>query len=442
MILTATVMGLGMHHGAWRFRDGDPFDHVSPDFWTDIARTAEAGKLHAIFLADTLDVSEERFARPNLGALDPAVVLSLMAAVTERIGLVGTSSTTFNEPFNLARRFGSLDALSRGRAGWNAVTTFVPGVAANFGDAPLPPGEQRYDRAREFLDVVLQLWDSWGADAPVGDKASGVFVDGDRVRRIDHRGEHFVVRGPSTLPRSPQGRPVVFQAGASAAGRDLAARYADVVFTAQNVLADAVAFRADIRARALAYGRPEGSVLVLPGLLPILGPSREAALERKNRLDDLRGIGPELEKLALRVGLPVSELALDAPLPVARIEANSGFRGSEGFRDAAVNLAVTQGLTVRELLYANGGGHLQVVGTATDVADVIGEWTAAGAADGFNLMIDAFPSGLDDVVRDLVPLLQARCQFHTDYPATTLRDNLGLPPLLENQGHDLLHAHP
>ncbi|GAA1847418.1 LLM class flavin-dependent oxidoreductase [Pseudonocardia ailaonensis] len=426
MILTATVMGLGMHHGAWRYRDGDPFDQTDPAYYVQIATTAERGGLHAIFLADTLDVSEERFARPNLGALDPAVVLSVMAAHTERIGLVGTSSTTFNEPYNLARRFASLDAMSRGRAGWNAVTTFVPAVAGNFGGLPLPAHDERYARAAEFLDVVIGLWESWEPGATVGDKAGNVYVDPSRVHALDHVGPHFAVRGPSTLPRSPQGRPVIFQAGASEGGRELAAQYADVVFTAQNTLAGAVEFRSDVRRRAVAHGRPADSIKVLPGLLPVLGSTTAEAQRRKDTLDELRGIGPELEKLALRVGVPVAELDLDRPLPVDKIRANAGFRGSHGFRDAAVGLAEREQLTVRELLYANGGGHLQVVGTPEELADTAQTWLEAGAADGFNLMIDAFPSGLDTVVDHVVPLLRRRCLFPQDYAGTTLRAHLGL----------------
>lgn len=431
LILTATVMGLGMHHGAWRFRDGDPFDQTTPEYYRRIATTAERGGLHAVFLADTLDVSEERFARPNLGALDPAVVLAQMAAHTERIGLVGTSSTTFNEPYNLARRFASLDALSHGRAGWNAVTTFVPAVARNFGGTELPPHAERYARAAEFLDVVLGLWGSWEPRATVGDKAGNVYVDPDRVHELNHQGPHFSVKGPATLPRSRQGRPVVFQAGSSEGGRELAARYADAVFTAQNTLAGALAFRADIRRRAAAHGRSPDAVKVLPGLLPVLGSTTAEARARKDALDELRGTEAELEKLALRVGLPPGELDLDAPLPVARIRRNTGFRGSHGFRDAAVELTERDGLTVRELLYANGGGHLQIVGTPEQMADTAAAWFEAGAADGFNLMIDVLPSGLEAVVNEAVPLLRRRCLFPREYLGDTLRAHLGLPPVSE-----------
>jgi FMN-dependent oxidoreductase (nitrilotriacetate monooxygenase family) len=429
-LLTATVMGLGMHLGAWRYRDGDPYDYLRLDYFRDIARTAERGLLHALFLADTLALSEENLERPNLGAHDPAIVLAALASVTEHLGLVATTSTTFNEPFNVARRFATLDHLSGGRAAWNVVTTFVPDVAANFGSAALPQHDDRYTRAEEFLDVVLGLWASWRPGSQVGDKAGGVFADRDRVVRLDHHGRHFRVAGPLTLPATPQGRPVIFQAGASEQGRRLAARTADVVFTVQNTLDGAAAFRSDIRGRATAYGRSADAVKVMPGIVPLIGRTREEAQQRKLELDELSA-DAELRKLAVRVGVPVGALKLDEPLPVHLIRENTSFNASHGFRDAAVRLAETEGLTVRELLYRNGGGHLQVVGTAADVADTIERWHAAGAADGFNLMIDVFPDGLDAVIGELVPELQRRGLFHTNYEGATLRESLGLPPLTD-----------
>jgi FMN-dependent oxidoreductase (nitrilotriacetate monooxygenase family) len=426
VILSATIMGLGMHLAAWRAREGDAVDYVDPELYREIARTAEAGKLHCVFLADTLTNAEEGTDRPALGAMDPAVVLAIMAGVTERVGLVGTASTTFNTPFDLARRFATLDHLSGGRAGWNAVTTFVPAVAENFGGRALPERDERYAHAREFIDVVLKLWESWGAGALVGDKGRGVFADPGLVRPIDHDGEHFTVRGPLTMPRTPQGHPALFQAGSSDAGRDLAARYADVVFTAQNVLDAARDFRADVRRRTAAHRRDPDRIKVVPGLLPVLGDTEEAAWARKQQLDDLAGTGPELAKLARRVGLPVEELVLDAPLPVDRLSPDEEFSGSVGFRRAAVRLAVEEKLTVRELLVRNGGGHLQVVGTAEQVADVIEYWYGEGAVDGFNLMIDVVPSGLHDAVEQLVPELQRRGLLHREYEHETLRANLGV----------------
>jgi FMN-dependent oxidoreductase (nitrilotriacetate monooxygenase family) len=427
LVLNVTAMGLGMHPSAWRLRgDAAATDFLSLQHFAGLARTAERGRLHAVFLADTLAAGEERFERPPLGALDPVVALTAMAASTTRIGLVATASTTYNHPFDLARRFASLDHLSGGRAGWNAVTTFVPDVARNFGTEALPDSAARYDRAQEFVEVVLALWASWEDGALTGDAATGRFADAARIHAIDHHGEHFDVAGPLTLPRSPQGRPVLFQAGSSERGRDLAGRYADVVFTAQNVLSAAQEFRADVKRRAREHGRDPRGVKVLPGLLPIVGSTEAEAQERKRALDEVGGHGAELNKLALRVGVPVEALELDAPLPVDLIEANTGFRGSEGFRNAAVRLAVEERLTVRELLARNGGGHLQVVGAPEQIADAIESWHAAGAADGFNLMIDVLPSGLEDVVDHVVPLLQRRGIFHHEYAGATLRENLGL----------------
>lgn len=425
LILLTTAMGVGMHLGAWRHREADPFDYLTLDFYKHIAQTAEGGVLHGLFLADTLALSEENLERPNLGALDPVVVLSTLVGVTDRLGLVATSSTTFNEPFNLARRFSALDHLSGGRAGWNAVTTFVPDVAANFGASDLPRHDDRYARAEEAMDVVLALWQSWGDGALTGDKLTGQFADRSRVSPIDHIGPHFSVRGPLTLPRTRQGRPVVFQAGASESGRRLAARTADVVFTVQNTRSAATEFRSDMRRRASEFGRSPDSIKVVPGLVPVIGATRQEARERKRALDDLSAEA-ELRKLALRIGIPVDALELDKPLPTDLINANSSFNASHGFRDAAVRLATEENLTVRELLYRNGGGHVQVVGTPDDITDLIADWYSTGAVDGFNLMIDVLPDGLDRFVADVVPRLQDRGLFRTEYRGDTFRDDLGL----------------
>lgn len=426
LLVTGTIMGLGMHLAAWLGRDGEASDYVNPALYQEVARTAERGKLHGIFLADTLTNAEEGTDRPALGSMDPAVLLACMAAVTERIGLIGTASTTFNQPFDLARRFATLDHLSGGRAAWNAVTTFVPAVAENFGGAALPDREERYTRADEFVSVVLALWESWQEGALIGDKEGGVFADPDLVRPIDHDGTFYAVKGPLTMPRTPQGRPALFQAGSSPSGRELAAKHSDVVFTAQNVLDAAVEFRTDVRERAARHGRDPDRIKVMPGLLPILGATEEAARARKERLDELAGTGPELAKLARRVGIAVEHLELDKPLPVERLSPDEEFGGSIGFRRAAVRLATEENLTVRELLVRNGGGHLQVIGTPEQVADVMATWRDAGAVDGFNLMIDVVPSGVHDVVDLLVPELQSRDLFHSDYEHEHLRENLGV----------------
>jgi FMN-dependent oxidoreductase (nitrilotriacetate monooxygenase family) len=346
-----------------------------------------------------------------------------MAGATSRIGLVGTATTTYNHPYDVARRFATLDHLSGGRAAWNSVATFLPPVAALFGDKNLPDHSKRYARADEFISVVQQLWDSWESDALIGDKTANVFAAKDKVHPIDHVGQHFSVRGTLPFPRPPQGRPVIFQAGSSPEGRDQAAKFADVVFTAQHLMDDAIEFRTDMRARAKAYGR---EVKILPGILAIMGATDAQAQARRQLLDEALGLGPELLKLSRRVGVAVDALELDKPFPVHLLCPDEEFTGSSGFRRTLVNLAVKENLTVRELIGRYGGGHQQIVGTPQMVADIIQRWIDAGAADGFNIMVDMLPSGIDDVVDLLVPELQRRGLFHLDYEGTTLRENLGL----------------
>ncbi|ODU06913.1 MAG: monooxygenase [Pseudonocardia sp. SCN 72-86] len=428
MIVTAALMhGLGIHLGAWMARDGDPADYVSPDLYLELARTAERGKLHAVFLAEQLTNQENGVDRP-CGTLDAITVLALMAGVTRHVGLVGTASTTYNQPYELARRFATLDHLSRGRAGWNSIATQNPHTAAQFGTGEHPDHSDRYGRAEEFLEVVTKLWDSWESDALVGDKAAKVFGDPEKVHDIDHVGAHFSVKGPLPFPRPPQGRPVVFQAGASELGRAQAARHADAVFTAAHLLEDAIAFRTDMRERAQAAGRSADGIKILPGLSIVLGDTEENAWARKRGLEDALGLGPNLAKLARRVGAPVEALLADpdAPFPVHLLVPESEFAGSIGFRRSIVHLAESEKLSTRELSLRYGGGHQEVVGTPEQVADVMQRQFEAGGADGFTLMIDMLPSGLTDVVDLLVPELQQRGLFHDDYEHTTLRGELGL----------------
>ncbi len=427
MILSAALMhGLGMHLGAWMARDGEASDYVSPAMYKDIARTAEAGKLHALFLAEQLTNQEMGTERPA-GTLDTATVLALMAAVTGKIGLVGTASTTYNHPYDVARRFATLDNLSQGRVGWNSVATQNPGTARVYGGAEHPDHEDRYVRADEFIDVVLGLWDSWEQGALVGDKKNALFAREELVHEINHSGEYFQVRGTLPFPGSKQGHPVIFQAGSSPRGRDQAAKYADAVFTAQHLMENAQEFRADMRSRAQGYGRDADSIKILPGVSLILGATEAEARARKQSLEDVLGTGPHLEKLARRVGLPVDALhELDKPFPVDQLMPEEQFKGSIGFRRSIVSLAVKENMTVRELVANYGGGHQQLVGTPEQVADMMQEWVGAGAADGFTLMIDMLPSGVHQVVDLLVPELQARGLFHTDYEHDTLRASLGL----------------
>ncbi|AWT26740.1 Nitrilotriacetate monooxygenase component A [Corynebacterium provencense] len=426
LILLAASLGLGLHLGAWRFRSGAAADYLNAGYYRALAQTAERGKLHGLFLADTLTLSEDNLDRPSFGAVDPLETLATVVPFTTHLGLVATATTSFNEPYDLARRFSTLDHLSNGRAAWNVVTTFIPDVAANFGATSLPSHQDRYDRAEEFVDVVNELWGSWEDYALIGDKAAGTFADISAVHPIHHHGSHFSVEGALTLPRTPQGRPVIVQAGSSEAGRELAARTADAVFAVQNTVESAIAFRQDLRRRAVAHGRPADAVKVLPGIVPIIGSTVEEAIDRKRRLDDL-ATDAELHKLALRIGVPDDALDLDKPIPFDLVPTGPEFNASHGFRDAVLELARRDNLTVREVLYRNGGGHIQVIGTATDVADTITQWYQAGAVDGFNLIFDVLPDGLDTFVDTVVPILQERGVFHTEYSGRTFRENLNLP---------------
>ena len=426
MILTAALMhGLGMHLGAWMARPGDVSDYVSPDMYLHLAKTAEKGKLHAVFLAEQMTNQENGVDRP-CGTLDTVAVLSLMAAVTTHVGLVGTATTTYNEPYELARRFATLDHLTKGRTGWNSIATQNPHVKEQFGGGTPPGNEERYERADEFIEVVLKLWDSWEADALVGDRENKIFARADRVHEINHTGKYFSVRGPLPFPRAPQGRPVVFQAGSSPLGRDQAARYADCVFTAQHLLEDAIAFRNDMRQRAISYGRDPDQIKVLPGVSLILGDTEENAWRRKKELEEVLGVGPHISKLARRVGFDPTGLNIDEPIPAERLMPEKDFKGSIGFRRSILNLSYSEKLSIRELSLRYGGGHHEVIGTPEQVAGIMEERYRLGGADGFTLMIDMLPSGLDDAVALLVPELQRRGLFHTEYEHNTLRSSLGL----------------
>ncbi len=387
--LNTNVTGTGRHPAGWRTLD-NPKSIVDLGFFTEIARIAERGKLDAVFLSDALALRGH--AHGPAQSLEPTVLLTALAGVTQQVGLIATASTTFNDPFNLARRFASVDHLSTGRVAWNAVTTYDPDAAANFSmNLPLDK-DARYARAGEFVDVVLKLWDSWEDDALIADRASGRYADPARVHAIAHRGAYFQVDGPLNLPRSPQGRPVLVQAGGSEAGVALAARHADAVFTAQTTFDGAQAFYRDIKARAVTQGRDLDHLLVLPGLYPVIGGTLAEARERKAEMDALLDRSSELNKFARALGLTASDLQLDAPLPYELIDKGNSTDVSRGFIRATVQLARSENLTVRDLLDRNPGAHRMAVGTPETIADDIERWFTGRAADGFNLNADVFPS--------------------------------------------------
>ncbi|MBB5415173.1 FMN-dependent oxidoreductase (nitrilotriacetate monooxygenase family) [Paraburkholderia atlantica] len=422
--LNTNVTGMGRHPAGWRTLD-NPKSIVDLGFFTSIARIAERGKLDAVFLSDALALRGH--AHGPSQSLEPTVLLTALAGVTQHVGLIGTASTTFNDPFNLARRFASVDHLSAGRVAWNAVTTYDPQAAANFSFGEAPDKPARYARAAEFVDVVLKLWDSWEDDALVADRASGLYADPARVHAIGHRGPHFQVRGPLNLPRSPQGRPVLVQAGGSEAGVALAARDADAVFTAQTTFEGAQAFYRDIKARAAAHGRDPAHLLVLPGLYPVIGGTLAEARQRKAEMDALLERSAELAKFAGALGVEPTDLRLDEPLPYELIDSGVRSDVSGGFIRSTVLLARSENLTVRDLLDRNPGAHRMLVGTPETIADDIERWFTGRAADGFNLNADVFPSGLEDFVDQVVPLLQRKGIFRREYEGTTLREHYGLP---------------
>jgi FMN-dependent oxidoreductase (nitrilotriacetate monooxygenase family) len=390
-----------------------------------VAQIAERGKLDAIFLADTPAVTDRIDYRP-FQSMEPTIVLATVAASTSHIGLIATASTTYNEPYNIARRFATLDLASGGRAGWNAVTTADASASRNFGLPTVLEHKARYDRAKEFAEVVHALWDSWEDDAFVGDKASARFVDTSKVHPINHRSTHYTVAGPLTVPRSPQGRPVTVQAGGSNDGRDLAAAQADAVFTLAQTIEEGSAYARDLRARAAAYGRLGESIVILPGLATVIGSTEAEAKRQQDELWELVPIEYSLARLANTLQIDPALLELDKPMPdPLPLPANANHTMFQG----TVSLARRGNLTVRQLLRALGGGvgHRIIVGTPESIADDIEAWFRAGAADGFNLMPDVLPTGLEVFVETVVPILQSRGLFRKEYSGSTLRDHFDLP---------------
>jgi FMN-dependent oxidoreductase (nitrilotriacetate monooxygenase family) len=424
--LNAFLMENGHHEASWRLPESDPHAGTDVTHWKRMARIAERGKLDSLFLADSPVLWGDIGRRPS-GALEPTVLLTALAGATDHIGLIATASTTYNEPYNLARRFASLDHISGGRAGWNIVTTAGLDAARNFNRTQLPSHRDRYDRAAEFVDVSLRLWDSWADDAVLADKAAGVWGDDDRLYPPAHIGPHFRVAGALNLPRSPQGHPLLVQAGSSENGRGFAARYAEAVFTAQQTLADAQAFYTDLKRRAAAEGRDPDTVKILPGIVPAIAGTEREALALEEELDRL--IRPEYAKRQLAEQLRVSPdaLDLDRELPDGLPDEDE-IEGAKSRYTLIVTLARRERLTVRQLIGRLGGGrgHRTFAGTPEQVADAIQHWFDNGAADGFNIMPPVLPRGLADFVDHVVPILQRRGLFRTDYEGTTLRDHYGL----------------
>ncbi|SEF79042.1 FMN-dependent oxidoreductase, nitrilotriacetate monooxygenase family [Nonomuraea solani] len=420
--LNAFLMGVGHHEAAWRHPRTEPARLTDVRHYQELARIAERGKLDSVFLADGVAL-QGNVAHNALGGLEPLTLLSALAAVTDHIGLIATVSTTYNEPFHVARKFASLDHISGGRAGWNIVTSAGEAEAGNFG-IERPSHARRYARAAEFLEVTRKLWDSWEDGAILRDRAAGRYADTGKIHPIEHAGEHFAVRGPLNTSRPPQGHPLLVQAGSSEDGKEFAAHYAEAVFTAQQTLEEAREFYDDLKGRLAAYGRKPGELLVLPGISPIIGSTEREALLLEKELEDLIIPAYGLAQLSRMTGLDLTEGDLDGPLPDVPAETE----GAQSRRKLVVDLARREHLTVRQLIgrLAGGRGHLVMAGTPEQIADRLQEWFTGGAADGFNIMPPILPGGLSDFVDHVVPELRIRGLFRHEYEGRTLRDNYGL----------------
>ncbi|WP_454721347.1 MULTISPECIES: LLM class flavin-dependent oxidoreductase [Cupriavidus] len=428
--LGAFLYPSGHHIAAWRHPDAKADAGIDFRHYVALAQAAEAAKFDLVFLADGVGTRGDdveflsRTAHSYQAQFEPITLLSALAAVTERIGLVGTASTSFNEPYHIARKFASLDHISGGRAGWNLVTSSSEHEAHNFNREHHFAHADRYERAAEFADVVDGLWNSWEDDAFLRDKASGRYYDPTRRHVLGHKGKHFQVQGPLNVSRTPQGHPVVVQAGSSEAGKELAARTGEAVFTAQQTVEDAVAFYADVKGRLARYGREADDLKILPGVFPVVGHSESEAREKFEQLQSLIDpvVGLALVS-SLSGGFDLSGYPLDGPIPELP-ETNA----SKSRQRLLIDLARRENLTIRQLYQRVAGarGHWQLVGTAEQIADQLEERFRKYGADGYNIMSPVLPGGLTDFIALVLPELRRRGLFRTEYAGTTLREHLGL----------------
>ena len=419
----------GHHLAGWRHPSVAPKEILGFDYYKRAAATAERGLFDLYFVGDILAAREREgriVAEGALNNIDSISIDSAIAAATQHIGVVATLSTTYNKPYAIAERFASLDHISGGRAGWNIITTANDDAALNFSRKTHMEKRLRYQRAKEFVDVCKGLWDSWADDALVGDRTGGCFADARKIRPLNHVGEFFSVKNPLTLPRPPQGWPVLVQAGGSQAGIDFAASTAEVVFTAQTKLAEALTFRESVESRMPEHGRDPARLRVLPGLMPIIGDTEKCALRKEEELNELLHPAVGVWMLSEQLKFRLYDFPADAELPTADIRASGN-----DFTPRVISLldkADAENLSIRECgrMIAASRSHGSIVGTPEQIVDHIVSWFEAGAADGFNIMPPHFPSELDIFVDEVIPILQSRGLFRTAYEGTTLRDHLDL----------------
>ena len=427
--LNLFIHGRGHHEAAWRHPSASPLPLTDIRYYTGLARKAEAGLFDSVFLADTLAAGDD-IARAPRTWLEPITTLAALAGVTSRIGLVATCSTTYTEPFNLARQFGSLDHITGGRVGWNIVTTWLATASSNFGNQGPLDHAVRYERAEEYMRVVTGLWDSWSDDAVLDDRAAGQYARDGSIRPVHHTGPHYQVAGPLNQPRGPQGRPVFVQAGSSDTGRRFAARHAEAVFTAQMEKATARDFYTDLKALAVEAERAPEHILILPGLSPVIGSTEAEAQRLARELNDLTDPEVGRKRLSGRFGgHDFSHLKLDEPLTPADFPDPGTVEAARSRTEVIIGLVRREKPTLRQLLgyLAGARGHFVTAGTPEQIADLIEDWFHDGAADGFNLMPPVLPAMLDVFIAEVVPLLQRRGLFRTEYAGETLRAHYGLP---------------
>ncbi|MEC1611751.1 LLM class flavin-dependent oxidoreductase [Bacillus mojavensis] len=419
------LAGTGHHVASWRHPDAPADASMNLDYFKELARTAERGKLDMLFLADSLSIDSK--SHPNvLTRFEPFTLLSTLAQVTSRIGLTATASTTYSEPFHIARQFASLDHLSNGRAGWNVVTSSIESTALNFSGEKHLEHHLRYQRAEEFVEVVKGLWDSWEEDAFIRNKETGEFFHKEKMHELNHKGDYFSVRGPLNVSRTPQGQPVIIQAGSSGDGKALAAKTAEVIFTAQNHLESAQEFYQSIKKQAAEFGRDPEKIAIMPGIFPVIADTEEEARAKYQELQDLiiPSVGLQILQNYLG-GIDLSAYPLDGPLP--KLDADASNAVKSRFK-LIQEMAERDNMTIRELYkyVAGSRGHHIFVGSPEQLADKMQEWVDHKACDGFNIMPPLLPEGIELFVDKVVPILQERGVFRKEYEGTTLREHFGL----------------
>jgi N-acetyl-S-(2-succino)cysteine monooxygenase len=432
MHLCLYLVPAGYQTGAWRWPESRAEEIPTLNFLSMIAAHAERAKFDAVFIADNVSLEhmgEHPGKEPPRLPLEPLTTLSALAASTSRVGLIATASTTFTQPYNLARYFASLDHLSNGRAGWNIVTSWKGGE--NF-DGGLPEHEERYRRATEYVQLVQQLWDSWEDEAVVVDRKGGYWARPERIHHIDFDGKYHNVAGPLNIPRSPQGWPLLVQAGGSATGMEFAATYGEMIFSVQHELGAGKEFASHIRSLVAAKGRDPSKVAILPGLVPIIGDTSSEARDLAAELAELGQFEEARDRLKINWKIDIEDLELDDVVPKERLPLPETFQGPRGRYETFYKLAVDERYTVGRLMkfYAASGGHMVLTGTAEEIADTMAQWVAEGACDGFNLQPPFMVEGLTAITDKLVPVLQERGLFRSEYTGTTLREHLGVerPP--------------